>query len=173
MNADKPYPCDSCGKSFKLEFHLKRHKTSCKQFSDYIECVECKKKLKSKRTLKVHKLSCNPSNLYSCSECDNNFVTFSALILHKQALHAKTQCDYCDHVCHTTNLRRHIKNKHKGLRPSNSVKKVKTVKTEKVYNCEICARKYYDKSTLNRHIKSHAFRCVTCDKAFKDKKNTI
>ena len=171
MNADKPYPCDSCGKSFKLECHLKRHKTSCKQFSDYIACVECKKKLKSKKTLKVHKLSCNPSNVYSCSECDNNFLTFSALTVHKQALHAKTQCDYCDHVCHMTNLKRHIKNKHKGLRPSNSVNKVKTVKTEKVYNCEICARKYYDKSTLNRHVKSHSFRCVTCDKAFKDKKN--
>ena len=69
MNSDGPFQCDTCYKSFKLKFHLKRHKSSCKQFQDYVTCEDCGKKLVSKRVLKVHKASCKPTKVYSCGEC--------------------------------------------------------------------------------------------------------
>jgi hypothetical protein len=77
-------------------------------------------------------------------------------------------CDFCDHVCHVPNLKRHIKNKHKGVRPSTSMK---TFKMEKTYQCEKCEKCFFDKSTLNRHVKSHCFRCDLCDKMFKNKRS--
>ena len=72
----------------------------------------------------------------------------------------------CDHVCHMTNLKRHMQNKHKGLRPSTSKK---PIKTEKKYQCEKCDKFFYDKSTLNGHMQSHCFKCGLCEKMFNNK----
>ena len=166
MIADRPFQCDTCEKSFKIEFHLKRHKTTCKQFSDYIKCEDCGKKLISKRVLKVHKASCNPSKVYSCSECEKIFERYATLADHRKKHHSKTMCDFCDHVCHVTNLKRHMQNKHKGLRPNASMK---PIKTEKKYQCEKCDKFFFDKSTLNRHMRSHCFKCGLCDKMFNNK----
>ena len=128
MNVDRPFQCDTCEKSFKLKFHLKRHKTNCKQFYNYVTCEDCGKKLVSKRVLKVHKASCNPTKVYSCSECEIIYKQYAALADHRKKHHSKTICDFCDHECHLTNLKRHIQNKHKGLRPSNSNNSLKTDK---------------------------------------------
>lgn len=168
MIADRPFQCDTCEKSFKLEFHLKRHKGSCKQFSGYITCEDCGKKLVSKRVLKVHKASCSPSKVYSCSECETTFEIYAALADHRKKQHSKTMCDFCDHECHVTNLKRHMQNKHKGLRPSSSKK---PIKTEKKYQCEKCEKFFFDKSTLNRHVRTHKFKCGLCTKMFSSKQN--
>ena len=92
MITDRPFQCDTCEKSFKLEFHLKRHKISCKQFSEYIICEDCGKKLVSKRVLKVHKASCNPSKVYSCSECENIFERYAALADHRRRKTIQKPC---------------------------------------------------------------------------------
>ena len=166
MSSDRPFQCDTCEKSFKLNFHLKRHKDSCRHASSFVTCEECGKKLASKKVLKYHKASCNPSKVYPCFECDISFEYYSILADHRKKEHSKIVCDFCDHVCHVTNLKRHIKNKHKGLKPSTANKKVKS---DKKNQCEKCEKVFYDKSTLNRHIRSHCFKCVLCDKIFSNK----
>ena len=59
-----------------------------------------------------------------------------------------------------------MQNKFNGLRPSTSKK---PIKTEKKYQCEKCDKFFFDKSTLNRHIRSHCFKCGLCDKMFNSK----
>jgi stress-induced morphogen len=122
--------------------------------------------LKSERTFKSHKANCHLV-LYSCSECSKSFKNYRDLAKHRGKDHSKVNCDLCDHVCHSTNMKRHIKNKHKGLRPNTST--VKTVKLEKTFKCEICYKFFFDKSTLNRHKKTHCFECRSCAKTFQTK----
>ena len=142
MSSDRPFQCDTCEKAFKLNFHLKRHKDSCRHALSFVTCEECGKKLASKKVLKYHKASCNPSKVYLCFECDISFEYYSILADHRKKEHSKIVCDFCDHVCHVTNLKRHIKNKHKGLKPSNANKKVNS---EKRNRCEKCKKVFYDK----------------------------
>ena len=164
MNVDRPFQCDTCAKTFKLKFHLKRHQTNCKQFHDYVTCEDCDKKFVSKRVLNVHKkTSCNPTKVYSCSECEIVYERYAALADHRKKHHSKTTCDFCDHKCHLTNLKRHIRNKHKGLRPSNS---------KNLFHCKKCDKCFFDKITLNKHVCSHNFKCGLCTKMF-DKKESM
>ena len=167
MITDRAFQCLTCEKSFKLQFHLKRHVPICKKSHEYVSCEDCGKKLVSKRVLKVHKLSCNPNKVYTCSECSSIFDVYSMLVQHRNKEHSKILCDFCDHYCHFSNLKRHIKNNHKGLRPSTARNVVEFQKRK--YQCETCENYFFDKSTLNRHQRSHCYQCDLCEKNFKSK----
>ena len=169
MITDRAFQCLTCEKSFKLQFHLKRHVPICKKSHEYVSCEDCGKKLVSKRVLKVHKLSCNPNKVYTCSECSSIFDVYSMLVQHRNKEHSKILCDFCDHYCHFSNLKRHIKNNHKGLRPSTARNVVEFQKRK--YQCETCENYFFDKSTLNRHQRSHCYQCDLCEKNFKSKQN--
>ena len=170
MESDRSFLCNPCGKSFKLGFHLKRHQLVCKgQEIVWFRCDFCDKKLKTKKTLDAHKTRCIPGENYVCSECDKEFATYTTLKEHREAVHKKESCEFCDYVGHTKNIRRHIKAAHKGLTPASAARKMKE-KPEPKFKCKQCDKVYYDKSTLNRHQVNHCHHCSLCNKLFKSKK---
>jgi Zn finger protein HypA/HybF involved in hydrogenase expression len=170
MESDRSFICNPCGKSFKLGFHLKRHQLVCKgQEIVWFSCDLCDAKLKSKMTLNAHKTKCTPGKKYVCSECDEEFVMFTTLKEHRDEVHKKESCEFCDYFGHIKNIKRHIKTVHKGLTPASAARK-KTEKTEPKFKCRQCDKIYYDKSTLNRHQLNHCHHCSQSNKVFKSKK---
>ena len=50
----------------------------------------------------------------------------------------KTECPICKAIFGKTNLKKHIRTKHEGI---------------KDYKCDLCGNQYFEKKRLNRHIK--------------------
>ena len=155
MECDKVFECLLCGKSFKLNFHLKRHLNICKaQEIDWVTCDKCGARLISKKTLRVHKAKCDSSKMYNCMDCNEKFSSYTKLVEHRESDHISVPCEFCEYVGHPKNIKRHLKTVHKGLTPAAEARLRKTKKDSK-FKCPQCGKVFCDKSTLNRHIKKH------------------
>ena len=161
---DRQYSCKKCPKSFKLKNHLRKHEISCTGFQSYIKCEDCKGIFKSERTLKVHRVKCKPDKNYKCGRCDEIFEFYTQLLKHRIKNHKTVQCKICEFESHSSNLKRHMQKKH---RVDLSVVKAVQEKNMK-YKCDNCAKCFYDKSTLNRHMKKHTYQCDRCENVFRN-----
>ena len=148
------FACEKCKKEFNMKHHLKRHNSICKGIFEFKKCVNCGDSLKSERTLKAHKLSCKVNKKFYCYICNKSFPSFDDIWQHKQSSHSKIQCDFCEYTGLSKNLKRHMIAKHKGLTPSKSARLEKEYEQSQ-FKCEKCRKSYFDKSTLNRHKKTH------------------
>ena len=115
---DKSLKCCNCPKVFKLNSHLKRHELSCKGHQTYFTCSSCGDLLKSAKTLRIHKQKCSTNKVYFCDACDENFVNFSDLNIHKEGVHNKLECSICLKRITAKNMRRHIRKVHKNDTPA-------------------------------------------------------
>lgn len=128
-------------------------------------------KFVSQKTLKKHRLICNLGKIYKCKDCKEEFKSFFEHYTHRRTAHLKLACDFCnDVISDSKNIRRHLKTKHKGITPAKA-KALETIymtieKHKTIYKCKECDKIYYDKSTLNCHMKQHKFHCDNCGDIF-------
>ena len=166
---NKSFQCKKCPKAFKLNFHMNRHELSCTGFQSYVTCSDCGDLFKSERTLKSHKLICTPNKSYICDFCDNSFVDYSLLKKHKDVSHKKIMCEICDSVINYKNIRKHKNNVHKNETPATAAAaRMKKNDISGKYKCDVCNKYFFDKSTLNRHKKTHMYSCEQCEKTFQN-----
>ena len=158
---DRVFNCNKCPKTFKLNYHLQRHEISCKGFQSFITCPVCEDLFKSERTLKTHKLKCKETKVYNCDICDKALKNYSELQKHRKDEHSKIECNICEEDIYFSNMKRHMK-VHKNETPATSSRKKKKKKEMTTrFPCEICQKFFFDKSTLNRHSKTHNLTLVT------------
>ena len=152
----KKFQCDNCKKTFKEKHHLKYHINSCKEknmqeVKSYI-CEFCDKAFTLKHHRKQHISVCKNRTftLFQCKMCDIKLEKKSEIQDHKTQCSHKFFCDFCDYVGYRNHKKRHHMSKHKGLTPKLSA----MPQPPKVNKCDNCAKMFFDKSTLNRHIKN-------------------
>lgn len=161
MDKDRPYSCSSCFSSFKLTWHLTRHQKTCKGKFKTVTCETCQKKFSCNKSLRVHKNTCTEDVSYKCDDCDEAFVTLKSRDDHRRKYHTDIRCEFCDiKLKHGQNLMRHIRSQHKNLTPAKAKQLERTlsqqIPNKKIsFPCDICKKSYFDKSTLNRHVKTH------------------
>ena len=109
----RPHICEICNHKFKLERHLKRHK-SLHSVSEDINCNLCAKTFSQNEYLTshmryVHGLSEKP---FKCEHCEKSFFYKSTLAKHTDRMHDKPKsykCNYCQkEVRSVQTLKNHI-----------------------------------------------------------------
>lgn len=131
---EKNNNCITCGKSFSLKHHARRHEKVCNGTKDIklFSCDVCHTEFKSKRTLKYHKNKCTSGQKKYCKKCSETFNTEKQLFYHKQD-HDKFFCDLCeDFRGHSKHMKRHMKTVHKGFTPSINAKWLEKLSKKKI-----------------------------------------
>ena len=169
---DRQFNCLKCVKSFKLKWHLKSHEKICKSDENLFKCDLCEQTFKSAKTLKQHARNCKPNKIYVCDDDDDciaQFDSYGKLAQHKSSNHDKVPCEICEKEIRYKNVKRHMKTVHEGATPAKATEWVAAQKKKQhlyKHSCDLCARKFCDKSTLNRHRKVHNIRCEKCTNVF-------
>lgn len=146
----RPFTCEQCGKCFKMKHHLNNHERSCVGQIEFEKCKKCFKFLKTSQTLKRHEKKCRKENIHTCRNCHLVFNSVNELSLHCKEHESRVGCDKCGKQITAKNIKRHIKTIH----PDNSeMFLVQKKNTTKKVECIICQKEFYDKSTLNRHLR--------------------
>lgn len=187
---EKPFNCDSCGKSFASSVAWSRHKKEDHSCNSYI-CRVCNKDFKSKRRLSIHTWAKHDDPetwKYVCEQCNQRFYMKSKLHLHiKKHLEGRSYvCSLCDKGFYCSYaLNRHTSRSHasgaytykcdlciKEYEEPHSLavhkEKVHNVESdmpvvcEKKFSCEICSKKFTAKSNLHRHMVCHAEVNLNC-----------
>ena len=78
---------------------------------------------------------------YKCGKCDASFSVKMSLNNHKRLKHVDVRefaCSLCDYVTiYKFNFETHIRSQHQKIK----------------HRCIYCEKEFYDKSTMNRHVK--------------------
>ncbi|XP_071179278.1 zinc finger protein 271-like [Mytilus edulis] len=154
--AEKPFKCHLCEKSYQgkssLQAHIRSH-TGERPFS----CETCGKSFRLKRDLHRHDQSHSGDRPFACTECSKRFRWNWDLQKHMR-IHSGEKpfsCTICGkYFRQNSTLQAHIRT-HTG---------------EKPYTCTTCSRGFSQSSDLTKHMRTHtgekAFFCEMCDKSF-------
>ena len=111
----RPYQCINCGKKFKRNYNLERHRRMAhekKEAMKNLECIECKNMFSDKKSLKHHVLETHVNKMYKCDKCEKIFTKQSNQHRHKMTIvgiKKKSNCEKCGkHFKRDDNLLRHI-----------------------------------------------------------------
>ena len=167
----KVYSCQFCGVKQlggrNLEKHITRKHPEHESYiphsgkkAGYRMCTICKISFKSRSLMMKHFTSVHPEEkLYSCSLCNNKYLSHNGLSLHVFNRHERKVtelgCSFCGkEFASKMDLKNHITTEHK----------------EKRYECSKCDASYLNQMSLILHIeqvhegKKH--QCTTCGEIF-------
>ncbi|XP_069482748.1 zinc finger protein 585A-like [Ambystoma mexicanum] len=95
----KLYECDDCGKTFRAESQLRRHKLCLIHEKEKLfTCGECGQGFSRPTHLTSHQLTHAGDNPYLCSDCGQSFRDISSFITHHK-LHQKRPLGKLPHTC--------------------------------------------------------------------------
>ena len=142
MDANKPFACALCGKSFKQKTHLTTHRRIHTGEKPYV-CEICKKAFISSSSLAEHKRVHTGEKPYECEICKKTFSQISNLTEHKRVHTGEKsyECAICKKAFSSNSNLTHHKRVHTG---------------EKPYSCDVCQKSYAKSSDLSRHNKTAA-----------------
>lgn len=152
------FPCEICGKMFRLASSLKRH---LENHAMAYTCTICNATFPNELLCHQHKLTHAKNKSHTCKVCGKGFQRPHQLTIHMQ-VHSedckKFRCDECDTVySYKTSLSRHMLKYHSS-------------NTEK-FKCDICGELFKTKKMLNGHIILHTAKklipCADCNQTFK------
>ncbi|XP_053691388.1 zinc finger protein OZF-like [Sabethes cyaneus] len=124
------------------------------------ECGTCHAKFNDKNDYSKH-IKIHGRKRFQCSQCSKWFQYKYLLICHQNERcgenAVKYNCEFClQWYSNRNNLKRHISERHEGLKP---------------FKCETCGKSFSQKTVLASHrlvhINSYEFRCDECPKKFK------
>ncbi|CAC5372222.1 KRAB [Mytilus coruscus] len=166
--------CPECNKIFSDAKNLKRHyrtHTKCQLY----ECPFCSKTFNRTDTYKNH-LNCHGDPKFSCSQCNRQYHTQSALTKHTRKCGSSpySECKECKIIfSNRENYEMHVCNSDD---PANFMKTYESAQTpDGKHCCGICNKVFDKRKGLLRHRKLHSevlYRdnaCEICKKNYKSK----
>ncbi|XP_045076477.1 zinc finger protein 236-like, partial [Coregonus clupeaformis] len=159
---DKPHRCDQCSQTFNVEFNLTLHKST--HATSDPTCPVCHKKFSRVASLKSHIMLHEKEENLICTECGDEFILHSQLVLHLEE-HRKELSGAKVYPCKTCSkefkmagqLKEHTKT-HVKMRPlsSNSRNYKKNIDRSGFTNsCQHCGKTFKKPSQLVRHTRIH------------------
>ncbi|KAL0269837.1 UNVERIFIED_CONTAM: hypothetical protein PYX00_007436 [Menopon gallinae] len=155
---EKPFLCDTCGKSFKhsnnLKSHVKIHSAHRKKYT----CKICNKSFFTNFFLQEHMNAHTGETPYKCQVCGREFREKVHLRQHKWTHSTeKFLCPVCgNHFNRKGNMTEHIKKYHSS---------------SEEFTCPICAKSFSSQALLKSHHKRHLnkepYFCSLCGKEFR------
>ncbi|XP_014780432.1 zinc finger protein 98 [Octopus bimaculoides] len=145
-NANRPFTCDVCARTFVRLSHLTSH-------------------------AQIH----SAEKLFKCSECGKSFLRAASLTEHIQS-HTKSPAQnevekyYTCDVCNKTFLKQSVLLMHKKIHETTPMPLVDKPRS---YECEVCHRKFAYLYSLTAHQVIHnplkkAYTCTTCKRSFQN-----
>lgn len=160
------YSCDKCGKRFRLESTLARHRTSHaseKQFT----CSTCGKSFKKMTVLKQHEETHNPYKIYVQCEVCQAVMQMKSLKLHMEVKHGDRYKDK-NFICQCGKAFRYEKQLEKHVEAVHE-----KVHRGRIYPCPDCEQTFTRRLELREHSFDHfdnkVFVCE-CGMKFKTRK---
>ncbi|KAM8839286.1 uncharacterized protein ACB058_015721 [Synchiropus picturatus] len=177
-----PHICETCGRSFRCQSHLKMHQCEqeskpcvcsyCGKEFNKMRCLKahmvrhtggfpcpiCRKKFNQKTYLKWHLYRHEGKEPYLCETCGKGWPTEAQLKLHmvQHSEERPFKCEDCG-ACfkRRSHLVAHQQASHSQVRP---------------FQCQVCSKAFRLNNQLNRHMMVHTglrpFACQRCGKAF-------
>ncbi|ELW63418.1 Zinc finger protein GLI4 [Tupaia chinensis] len=153
---EKPYACPECGKRFRGWSGFVQHRRVHTGEKPY-ECGECGRAFSHSSHFTQHLRIHNGEKPYKCGECGQAFSQSSNLVRH-QRLHTGERpyaCSQCGKAFIWSSVLIEHQRIHTG---------------EKPYECADCGKAFRGRSHFFRHLRTHTgekpFACSTCGKAF-------
>ena len=158
---DRPFPCETCGKTFVNRQALKYHIMAKHTDGGHYTCDVCHKVYKTEFLLKIHKRRHTEANQrFMCDICGKQFMYKSTLELHK-SVHIDDknfECKTCGKSFKTYPTLYSHQYVHSDQNP---------------FECSVCNKAFKTKERCKAHERRHSglkpFECAQCHHCFPDK----
>lgn len=158
------FPCEQCGKKFKIKGDLTTHTRLIHEEPPVI-CDVCGKTCRNSHSLYAHQKHAHYKAKFECPVCHRRLVSKENLDRHVLMQHEKKEkyvCEECGKMFFENyDFRKHMRI-HTGDKP---------------YRCTVCARAFTTHSSLSQHMLLHTgervYVCNVCGKSFAQKAGLI
>ena len=163
------YPCDVCGKRFKLLSRLVSHYSMHSEERPY-PCNVCPKRFRRKSHLTEHLKLHSKKFSYKCQVCGKGFKQSSGFSIHKKKCYKEKPA-----VGPVKSKRRVVRNTMECSKENKSVEMLEKqpVVTDvgNIHKCHICSEMFPSLTKLENHVVYHTrrrrYKCLACNRIFK------
>ncbi|XP_049294029.1 zinc finger protein 33B-like isoform X2 [Anopheles funestus] len=159
-NDNGSFECTVCGKSYRLEVSLERHKR--KMHMKIFSCPHCTRKFPYKSLLEKHLPLHTLEKPFKCPHCTLSYTQRVNLRIHIERKHAEIHCSNENLLDNFESTGKQVK-REKAVRPPQSQPQPQT------YDCEKCGKRFPRKPSLLLHLAAHGkdtkpvtFDCDAC-----------
>ncbi|XP_042310951.1 zinc finger protein 883-like [Sceloporus undulatus] len=157
----KQYPCPDCGKNFKRNSHLVRHKRLHTGEKPY-KCPECGKNFRQSTDVTTHRRIHTGETPYRCNDCGKSFRYRTGLVKHQKCHEEEKtyncrECgksfssDLVSNTCHVNGESYKCADCDKNTKSSDLLVHVAISATEEPYECSDCGKSFSSSFQLIRH----------------------